>query len=109
MNSGATGGRTRQRDYPIRRGGRRAARGQGSRSVERAFSTECSIRSSVVPKSASRLSTYWSTSARIRATSAAARADELGARTAADDLGLGDESFVLGVRGGQQLGVLRLG
>ena len=44
----------------------------------RAVSTECSIRSNVVPKSASRLSTYWSTSARMRATSAAVRAPRAG-------------------------------
>ncbi len=101
-NGGATGSRTGSRDYPIPWRDRRARRWppsgsrrelpngggkevliQFSRSVVRAFSTECSMRSSVVPKSASRLSTYWSTSARMRAASACAWAPSSSARVTA--------------------------
>ena len=98
MNGGATGGRTRRRATRSPRS--RARQRSGPRSVVRAFSTECSIRSSVVPKSASRLSTYWSTSARIRATSVGGLGAELvGAGDgAAVDLGLGDQPLVLGER-----------
>ena len=72
------------RDYPIAVGPPTGSeRAQGSRRVVRAFSTERSIRSSVVPKSASRVSTYSSTSARMRATSVAVWAPSSSARATA--------------------------